>query len=158
LRPDQFEFTLFKRTCLGRAAMDTLSPQERSERMSRVRSKDTKPELVVRRLVHRLGFRYRLHDRKLPGQPDMVFAGKKSVIFVHGCFWHRHKDCSLCRLPKSKLEFWKPKLEENRRRDSRNERKLRKEGWRVLVVWECEVADHEGLKSRILEFLNADIG
>lgn len=137
--------------------MDTLSPQERSERMRRVRGKDTKPEMAVRRLVHRLGFRYRLHDRKLPGQPDMVFAAKKSVIFVHGCFWHRHKDCASCRLPKSRLEFWKPKLEENRKRDSRNERKLRREGWRVLVLWECEVSDHERLKSRILEFLNADI-
>jgi DNA mismatch endonuclease (patch repair protein) len=140
--------------------MDTLSPQERSERMSRVRGKDTKPEMIVRRLVHKLGFRYRLHSRRLPGHPDLVFAGKKSVIFVHGCFWHRHKGCALCRLPKSRLAFWKPKLEENRKRDSRNQRKLKKEGWRVLVVWECEVNDHDGLKRRILEFLkpNADIG
>lgn len=137
--------------------MDTLSPQERSERMSRVKGKNTKPEMIVRRLVHRLGFRYRLHSRRLPGRPDLVFAGKKSVIFVHGCFWHRHRGCALCRLPKSRLEFWKPKLEENRKRDSRNERKLKKEGWRVLIVWECEMADQDGLKRRILEFLNSNV-
>lgn len=99
---------------------DTLSPQERSERMGRVRNKDTKPEMVVRRLTHSLGYRYRLHGRKLPGRPDMVFAGRKKVIFVHGCFWHRHdeQNCPLTRWPKSRLEFWVPKLEKNKQRDS----------------------------------------
>jgi len=133
--------------------MDTLSPQERSELMGRVRSKDTKPEMRVRRLVHRLGFRYRLHASDLPGTPDMVFPAKKCVIFISGCFWHRHRGCILCRMPKSRLNFWKPKLEENRKRDSRNQRKLRKDGWRVLVVWECQLADEEKLRSRIVEFL-----
>lgn len=133
--------------------MDTLSPQERSERMGRVRNKDTKPEMRVRRLVHRLGFRYRLHDSRLAGKPDMVFPGRNAVIFVHGCFWHRHRGCPLCRLPKTRLDFWRPKLEENRRRDSRNQRKLRKDGWRLLVVWECELSDEEHLKGRIREFL-----
>lgn len=133
--------------------MDTLSPEERSERMGRVKGKDTKPELVVRRLVHRLGFRYRLHFSKLPGKPDLVFTRRKCVIFVHGCFWHRHSGCALCRMPKSRLEFWGPKLEENRKRDSRNQKMLRKDGWRLLVIWECQLADQEELKRRILEFL-----
>ena len=136
--------------------MDTLSQQERSERMSRVRGKDTKPELVVRRLVHRLGFRYRLHSRELPGKPDLVFARLKCVIFVHGCFWHRHVGCPLCRLPKSRLDFWKAKLEGNRKRDSRNQRKLRKDGWRLMVVWECQLAELERLERRILEFLSQE--
>jgi DNA mismatch endonuclease (patch repair protein) len=136
--------------------MDTLSPQERSERMARVKGKDTKPELSVRRLVHGLGFRYRLHVGKMPGKPDLVFGRLKSVIFVHGCFWHRHPGCALCRMPKSRPEFWKPKLEENRKRDSRNQKKLRKDGWRLLVVWECQLADQEKLKRRILEFLDSN--
>ena len=135
--------------------MDTLSPSQRSERMSRVRNKNTKPELLVRRLVHRLGFRYRLHAGSLPGKPDLVFPRKRSVIFVHGCFWHRHVGCALCRMPKSRLEFWKPKLEANRKRDSRNQRLLRKEGWRLLIVWECQLADEHALKNSIIEFLEA---
>lgn len=136
--------------------MDTLSPQERSERMGRVKGKNTQPEMAIRRLVYGLGFRYRLHAGKLPGKPDLVFARLKRVIFVHGCFWHRHSGCSLCRMPKSRLEFWEPKLEENRKRDSRNQRKLRKDGWRLLVVWECQLADQEKLKRRILEFLDSN--
>jgi len=136
--------------------MDTLSPKERSERMGRVKGKDTKPELVVRRLVHRLGFRYRLHAENLPGKPDLVVVGKKKLIFVHGCFWHRHRGCARCRMPKSRLEFWKPKLEENRKRDLRNQRSLRKAGWRIHLIWECQLADREKLENRILEFLNAE--
>src|SRR5262245_44191753 len=102
--------------------MDTLSASERSKRMALVRSKNTKPEVVVRKLVHSLGHRFRLHGRKLPGRPDLVFARQKKVLFVHGCFWHRHSDtrCALARLPKSRLEFWLPKLESNRLRDRRN--------------------------------------
>ena len=136
--------------------MDTLSPLERSERMGRVKGKDTKPELMVRRLVYGLGFRYRLHVGGLPGKPDLVFSRRKSVIFVHGCFWHRHFGCALCRMPKSRLEFWKPKLEGNRKRDSRNQRMLRKDGWRVLVIWECQLANRERLGKKILEFLDSD--
>ncbi len=97
--------------------MDTLTPEQRSERMSRVRNKDTKPEMRVRRLVHALGYRYRLHDSRLPGRPDLVFKSRHKVIFVHGCFWHRHDRCELCRMPKSRLQFWKPKLKANRERD-----------------------------------------
>ena len=121
--------------------------------MGRVRSKDTRPEMAVRRLVHSLGYRYRLHDAKLPGKPDLVFAGRKKVIFVHGCFWHRHPRCKNTRLPKSKLDFWKPKLEGNRKRDLANQRKLRRLGWRFLVVWECQIADTERLTDKIVDFL-----
>ena len=105
--------------------MDTLTSAERSERMGRVRSKDTKPEMLVRSLVHKMGYRYRLHARDLPGKPDMVFSRRGKIIFVHGCFWHRHGTCKNTRWPKSKLEFWKPKLEANSRRDKVVRRSLR---------------------------------
>ena len=105
--------------------MDTLTPAERSERMSRVRSKDTKPEMLVRSLVHRMGYRYQLHARDLPGKPDMVFPSRGKIIFVHGCFWHRHGTCKNTRWPKSKLDFWKPKLEANHSRDQTVRRSLR---------------------------------
>lgn len=126
--------------------------------MSLVRSKDTKPEFVVRRVVHGLGFRYRLHGKGLPGKPDLVFAARRKVIFVNGCFWHRHPNwgCSLARLPKSRLEFWLPKLEQNRVRDKKNQVELRRLGWRVLVVWECELKDSVKLKSEIADFLNRE--
>jgi DNA mismatch endonuclease (patch repair protein) len=135
--------------------MDTLTPAQRSERMGRVRSKDTKPELVVRRLVHSLGFRYRLHNTKLPGKPDLVFPGRRKIIFVHGCFWHRHgRACPLTRLPKSRLEFWQPKLEENHKRDRKNYRSLRASGWDILVLWECQLQDLEFVTGKITEFLS----
>lgn len=133
--------------------MDTLTREQRSERMSRVRSKDTKPELRVRSLVHSLGYRYRLHRSDLPGTPDLVFPSRRKVIFVHGCFWHRHKGCPNTRWPKSKLEFWKPRLEANRERDIKQKTQLTRLGWRYLVVWECEVTDTEALKAEIVEFL-----
>ncbi len=136
--------------------MDTLSPIERSKRMSLIRNRDTMPELVVRRLVHRLGFRYRLHRSDLPGKPDLVFSKRRKVVFVHGCFWHRHPDCSLARLPKSRLGFWVPKLEKNRERDERNQAELQRTGWEILVVWECELRDREALEARIIDFLNGD--
>lgn len=134
--------------------MDTLTPKQRSERMSRVRAKDTKPEMVVRRLVHSMGYRYRLHVAALPGRPDLVFPGRGAVIFVHGCFWHRHKGCKLARLPKSRLDFWVPKLEANRQRDTAVLRLLRKSGWRVLVVWECQTKQPEALARRLRQFLD----
>lgn len=133
--------------------MDTLSPLERSERMARVRSKDTKPEMRVRRLLHALGYRYRLHDRKLPGHPDLVFKGRRKVIFVHGCFWHRHDGCGLARLPKSRLDFWLPKLEGNRLRDARKLEELDQLGWTSLVIWECELKDMNLLEKRLKTFL-----
>ena len=140
--------------------IDTLTPAARSERMGRIRGKNTKPEMLVRRLVHGLGYRYRLHDKRLPGSPDLVFRGRRKVIFVHGCFWHRHPDpnCKLARMPKSRQDFWKPKLEGNRDRDERNRIMLNLEGWRELVVWECECGQVEHLKNKIRECLDDDQG
>jgi DNA mismatch endonuclease (patch repair protein) len=137
--------------------MDTLGPSQRSERMSRVRGKDTVPELMVRRLVHGMGYRYRLHRRDLPGRPDLVFATRRKVIFVHGCFWHRHGDsaCKLARLPKSRLEFWLPKLEANKARDAANQERLLSMAWNFLVIWECQLAERALLEERIRGFLGA---
>jgi len=137
------------------AMTDILSPEERSRRMSQVRGKDTGPEMAVRRLVHALGYRYRLHRKDLPGRPDLVFPSRRKVIFVHGCFWHRHPDpdCKLARLPKSRLDFWKPKLEGNRKRDVENQKKLRGEGWEVLVIWECELGNKTSLENKIRRYL-----
>lgn len=125
--------------------------------MRRVRGKDTGPEWTVRRLVHRLGFRYRLHDRSLPGSPDLVFRSRRKVIFVHGCFWHRHPDpaCKLARLPKSRLDFWLPKLTANKVRDERLLEALREQGWQSLVVWECESRHIEQLENKVKAFLEA---
>ena len=138
---------------------DTLTPTERSERMGRVRGKDTKPEMVVRRLVHGMGYRYRLHVRSLPGCPDLVFPRFRKVLFVHGCFWHRHPDpaCKLARLPKSRLDFWKPKLEGNRQRDEQNQAALLALGWRFMVIWECEIGDIQELAVRVKGFLREDV-
>jgi DNA mismatch endonuclease (patch repair protein) len=133
--------------------MDTLTPHQRSELMSRVRNKDTSPELRVRRLVHSLGYRYRLYTSQLPGRPDLVFRSRRKVIFVHGCFWHRHEGCALCRTPKSRLRFWKPKLRGNQERDLRNQRKLEEMGWDYMIVWECESRDVSTLVKRIRFFL-----
>lgn len=126
---------------ISRSPVDTLTPEERSQRMSLVRCRDTLPEKIVRRIVWRSGFRYRLHYRSLPGTPDLVFPKLRKVIFIHGCFWHRHgaRSCSLARLPKSRLRFWIPKLEQNRTRDIRNRSRLRRRGWKVLVIWECQI-------------------
>ena len=135
--------------------MDTLTPAERSERMGRVRGKNTTPELIVRRMLHRLGYRYRLHRRDLPGKPDIVFGKRKKVIFVHGCFWHRHNDpaCRLARMPKSKLDFWEPKLTSNAARDARNQNALRSMGWDFLVIWECQLTQREQLENILKNFL-----
>ncbi|MGI8992555.1 MAG: very short patch repair endonuclease [Bryobacteraceae bacterium] len=136
--------------------MDSLTPAARSERMSRVRSKDTKPEMIVRRLVHRMGYRYRLHARDLPGNPDLVFPGRGKIIFVHGCFWHRHSACKNTRWPKSRLGFWKPKLEQNRRRDGINQRALRRLGWKLLIVWECQLKNPAQTAERLERFLERE--
>lgn len=136
--------------------MDTLTPTQRSERMSRVRHRDTGPEWIVRRLVHSLGFRYRLHARDLPGKPDLVFRSRRKAIFVHGCFWHRHPDpaCKLARRPKSRHEFWDAKFAANVARDAIVMEQLANIGWRVMIVWECELRDVEGLTGRLREFLD----
>jgi len=135
--------------------MDTLTRVERSKRMALVRSKDTKPELLVRRIARKCGQRFRLHVSKLPGKPDLVFPKPKKVIFVHGCYWHRHPDprCPLARLPKSRRTFWIPKLTQNRRRDLRNIARLRRDGWKVSVVWECQLKNRASLEKRIKRFL-----
>lgn len=135
--------------------VDNISPSERSEIMSRVRSKDSRPEMLVRQLTFREGYRYRLHVRDLPGCPDLVFRSRRKIIFVHGCFWHRHSGCVLARMPKSRIEFWRPKLEANRRRDARNKQRLYRSGWKVLTIWECQLKDVEKVKRRIRSFLDA---
>ncbi|MEQ7153838.1 very short patch repair endonuclease [Brevundimonas aurifodinae] len=137
--------------------MDSLTTAARSERMSRVRGKNTGPELAVRRLIHGLGYRFRLHRRDLPGTPDLVFPGRRRVIFVHGCFWHRHPDpgCRLARMPKSRQDYWGPKLEGNRVRDLRKEAALAEAGWDVMTIWECELRDMGSLENRIRTFLGA---
>jgi DNA mismatch endonuclease (patch repair protein) len=132
--------------------MDVLTKAERSKQMSLVRSKDTKPELLVRRLVHRLGFRYSLHKGDLPGKPDLVFPSRKRIIFVHGCFWHAH-DCRLGRMPKSRLRYWTPKIERNSIRDALTLRRLRGMRWRCLVLWECQLRDLDALSARVERFL-----
>lgn len=123
--------------------------------MSLIKGKHTAPEMTVRRLVYGLGYRYRLHAKLLPGKPDLVFARLRKVIFVHGCFWHRHPspNCRLARLPKSRHEFWIPKLEGNATRDQENQRKLRKLGWKSLVIWECQIKNLASLKRRLQTFL-----
>lgn len=122
--------------------------------MSLIKGADTAPEMKLRSLVHGMGYRYRLHVKDLPGKPDLVFPVRRAVIFMHGCFWHRHKGCKLARLPKSRLDFWKPKLEENKKRDLKKQRELRKMGWRVLVIWECELVDEEKVSNKVRKFLD----
>lgn len=134
------------------ARHDPLSPSERSERMSRIHQGDTKPELIVRKLVHGMGFRYRLHAKDLPGRPDLVFRPRKKVIFVHGCFWHQH-GCTQYRMPKSRLEFWLPKLKKNVERDERVSAQLIRDGWRVLVIWECELKNMDRVAKKVKKFL-----
>lgn len=121
---------------------DTMSPEQRSERMSRIRGRDTRPELTLRRLLHAAGFRYRLHQ-KLPGRPDLTLPKYKAVIFVHGCFWHRHEGCRVANTPKSNVDFWMIKFARNVERDAAVESTLRHSGWRVLVVWECDLNTKE---------------
>lgn len=111
--------------------------------MSRIRGKNSVAEMRLRRLIHGMGFRYRLHVKNLPGTPDLVFPSRKAVIFMHGCFWHRHQDCRLARMPKSRVAFWREKLEANKQRDEENMRRLNELGWRVLVIWECQMKEKD---------------
>lgn len=135
--------------------MDSFSKEKRSEIMSRVRSKNTRPEILVRKLVFSLGFRYRLHRKDLPGKPDLVFPGRKKIIFVHGCFWHGHR-CKKGAPPKSRLEYWLPKIAENKRRDRTVLRKLKREGWSVLIIWQCQLKKLMIVRNRIETFLSRD--
>ncbi|WP_080417161.1 very short patch repair endonuclease [Burkholderia ubonensis] len=120
--------------------VDFLSRSERSERMAKIRGKDTCPELTLRRILHRAGFRYRLHNSKLPGRPDIVLPRYRSVVFVHGCFWHHHEGCRIATIPKSNTQFWIEKFGKNMVRDARVKIELEKLGWRVFIVWECELS------------------
>jgi len=129
--------------------MDIVTPEQRSHMMSGIRSKDTKPELIVRSVLHSLGYRFRLHRRDLPGSPDIVMPRHETVIFVHGCFWHRHTGCKFAYSPKSRMEFWEKKFEKNIERDRRVQRQLRQLGWRVIVVWECQTSDLAALSERL---------
>ncbi len=133
--------------------MDTLTPEQRSERMSRVRSRDTRPELRVRGLAYRLGYRYRLRAKDIPGHPDLVFRSRRTVIFVHGCFWNRHLGCPRTRTPKTRQEFWEAKFARNVGRDREVRRLLEDRGWQALTVWECETEKPEELAPRLIEFL-----
>ena len=133
--------------------MDVHSTEQRRYNMSQIKGKDTKPEMRVRRLVHGLGYRYRLHTKDLPGKPDLVFPGRRKVIFVHGCYWHMHS----CRygqvVPKTNTEFWQNKRLSNVARDERNVTSLSEEGWQILVLWECEMKDEALLTEKIKSFL-----
>ena len=118
---------------------DVFSPEKRSEVMSKIRSKDSRPELLVRSMLHRLGYRFRLHRKDLPGKPDVVLPKYRTVIFIHGCFWHQHEGCPHGHLPRSNLKYWGPKLRRNKERDVKNQAKLKKLGWNTIVIWECQV-------------------
>lgn len=135
---------------------DNLTAIRRSDNMRRIASKHTKPEMFVRRLVHGMGFRYRLHGEDLPGKPDLVFRGRRKAIFVHGCFWHQHERCIDGRIPRSKTEYWLPKLQRNIDRDASAIAQLNQMGWDVLIVWECELGNEKALdltKERVSQFL-----
>ncbi len=132
---------------------DTLTQAERSERMSRVRNKDTKPEKVVRSILHRMGFRFRLHTNTLPGKPDIMLPKHKKVIFIHGCFWHRHGVCRALSIPESNSDKWAAKFADNVRRDGEKLAAVRAAGWDVLVVWECELRDLAKLEITLREFM-----
>lgn len=135
--------------------MDIFTPAKRSQIMKAIGGKNTKPEIIVRKLIHRMGYRFRLHCNDLPGRPDLVFPGRKKVIFVHGCFWHQHQKegCRDARVPSSNLEYWLPKLERTKARDAENEARLLEMGWDVLTIWQCETRTLEELEGKIGEFL-----
>lgn len=132
---------------------DTLTPEARSRLMARIRGKNTRPELAVRSLAHRLGYRFRLHRRDLPGTPDLVFPGRRKVVFVHGCFWHRHSGCKRAAMPTDRQTYWQAKFDGNVERDIRKEIQLMAAGWEVLVIWECEIRNVEDVAPRLREFL-----
>jgi len=133
--------------------MDRISKERRSWNMSRISGVDTAPERFVRSLLHGMGFRFRLHDKALPGKPDIVLKKHRTLIFVHGCFWHRHEACRYCYSPKSNLEFWQAKFKRNVSRDTEVKQALRKLGWHVLTVWECEVANEKKLRRKLMGHL-----
>ncbi|MFP4390373.1 MAG: very short patch repair endonuclease [Desulfococcaceae bacterium] len=135
--------------------MDTVSPEKRSEIMGRVRSRNTRPEIRVRSLLHRMGFRFRLHGKDLPGSPDIVLPKYSTVIFVHGCFWHRHPGCPRATTPASRPEHWLPKFRRTVERDRENQDRLRELGWKVIVLWECELETKEDLERKLRDWILA---
>jgi DNA mismatch endonuclease (patch repair protein) len=135
---------------------DVFDTKKRSEIMSSVKNKDTKPELIVRKLLHSMGYRFRLHRKDLPGSPDIVLPKYKVVIFVHGCFWHGHEGCPRAKLPKTNTEFWEVKITKNMARDAEGVQNLSKMGWKSLVIWTCEIRDLEELSKKIKYFLSND--
>jgi len=132
---------------------DNLSKEERSAFMARIRSKNTQPEILIRHTLHSMGYRFRLHYRRLPGRPDLVFTLRRKVIFVHGCFWHAHDGCSIAHLPKTRVAYWQEKFKGNRARDERNLANLCAAGWDATVIWECELHDVGDLAGRLVRFL-----
>lgn len=124
-----------------------------SDQMRLIRSKNTGPEMIVRRILHRLGYRYKLYDKNLPGKPDIVFRKRKKIILVNGCFWHQHDGCKMAKLPKSNTEYWHPKLNKNRQRDELNRIKLLQNGWTILVIWECQIKLTKDLEYLLRQFL-----
>lgn len=120
-----------------------MTPEQRHRCMAAIKSNDTKPEMLVRRYLHAAGFRYSLHNKKLPGKPDIVLRRFKTVIFIHGCFWHGHENCKYYRLPKSNVEFWQTKIDRNRTRDERNIQALHAKGWHIVIIWECELKNKD---------------
>lgn len=135
--------------------MDRLSPERRSWLMSKVSSKNTKPELTVRSLLHQMGYRFRIHTSALLGKPDIVFHKRKKIIFVHGCFWHGHDGCKYGKLPQSRIEFWQEKINRNRIRDIEVTRTLTTNGWQILIIWQCEIRDEELLIKNLVAFLGS---
>lgn len=134
--------------------MDKVTPEKRSEIMARIRGKDTKPEWTIRKLLFSMGYRYRLHVKALPGKPDLVFPRRRKVVFVHGCFWHAHSRCGRARMPVTRADFWEAKLRRNQERDAAQRRELRRLGWDVFVVWECEMTSVGNLSRRLQRFLD----
>src|SRR5690242_14523438 len=132
--------------------MDTITPQQRSALMSKVRSKDTAPELTVRSFLHRAGLRFRLHRADLPGKPDIVLPSRKIAVFVHGCFWHRHANCRKATTPATNRRFWSQKFDANQARDRKTRLALRRLGWKVVVVWECQTRDSRSLSKKLVSF------
>ena len=134
---------------------DTYSKQKRSQIMSKIPGKNTKPEIIIRKIAHGLGYRFRLHKKNLPGKPDIVFPKYKKVILINGCFWHGHKNCNRSKLPSTNKKFWKEKIDGNKKKDKSNLIRLKKTGWDYLVIWQCEIkkSDYEKLEKKIAEFL-----
>ena len=128
--------------------------EQRSRNMSAIKSKNTKPEITVRKLLHSMGYRFRLHKKDLPGSPDIVLPKYKTVIFVHGCFWHRHQNCKYASNPKTRREFWEKKFKENIERDKKTQEKLKNLGWKTNIVWECEIKKQDKLIKKLEDFLN----